>query len=105
MRNKFGVTQDKYCYPDSDVLVNLLNIRDAGKLAEAETEFSAHRYITYQSSIRTLTDFSFDHLKHLHHHLFQDLYELSISRKAILAFALGCALSLKQINYFKAYLH
>lgn len=75
MRNKYGVTQDKYCYPDSDVLVNLLNIRDAGKLAEAETEFSAHRYITYQSSIRTLTDFSFDHLKHLHHYLFQDLYE------------------------------
>lgn len=75
MRDKYGVTQDKYCYPDSDVLVNLLNIRDADKLAEAEAEFTAHRYITYESSILTLSDFSFDHLKHLHHHLFQDLYE------------------------------
>lgn len=75
MRDKYGVTQDKYCYPDSDVLVNLLNIRDANKLADAEAEFTAHRYITYQSSIQTLSDFSLDHLKHLHHHLFQDLYE------------------------------
>lgn len=75
MRDKYGVTQDKYCYPDSDVLVNLLNIRDANKLADAEAEFTAHRYITYQSSIQALSDFSLDHLKHLHHHLFQDLYE------------------------------
>lgn len=75
MRDKYGVTQDKYCYPDSDVLVNLLNIRDANELADAEAEFTAHRYITYQSSIQALSDFSLDHLKHLHHHLFQDLYE------------------------------
>ncbi|MFC3121398.1 Fic/DOC family protein [Agaribacter flavus] len=75
MRDKYGVTQDKYCYPDSDVLVNLLNIRDANILADAEAEFTAHRYITYESSIQTLSDFSLDHLKHLHHHLFQDLYE------------------------------
>ncbi len=75
MRDKYGVTQDKYCYTDSDVLVNLLNIRDANKLADAEAEFTAHRYITYESSIQTLSDFSLDHLNHLHHHLFQDLYE------------------------------
>lgn len=75
MRDKYGVTHDSYCYPDSDVLVNLLNIRDADELAEAEAGFTAERYRTYESHKLSLTDFSFEHLQHLHHHLFQDLYE------------------------------
>ena len=32
--------RDKYCYPDSDILVNLLNLRDANTLAEAEFQDS-----------------------------------------------------------------
>lgn len=75
MRDKYGATHDKYCYPDSNVLVNLLDIRDPDSLEEAETEFSAKRYRTYESSELSLCDFSFAHLKKLHHHLFQDLYE------------------------------
>lgn len=75
MCDKYGVTHDSYCYPDSDVLVNLLNIRDADELAEAEAGFTAERYRTYESRQLSLTDFSFEHLQHLHHHLFQDLYE------------------------------
>ena len=75
MRDKYGVTQDKYCYPGTDVLINLLDIRDAELLADAEAEFTAHRYITYESSILNLSDCSFSHLKSLHYHLFQDLYD------------------------------
>lgn len=75
MRDKYGVTQDKYCYPGTDVLINLLDIRDAERLANAEAEFTAHRYITYESSILDCSDFSFSHLKSLHYHLFQDLYD------------------------------
>lgn len=75
MRDKYGVAHDKYCYPDSDVLVNLLDIRDADALDEAEAEFTAERYRTYESSPLLLSEFSFEHLKHLHYHLFQDLYE------------------------------
>lgn len=75
MRDKYGVGHDKYCYPNSDVLVNLLNIRDSTLLDEAEAEFTAERYRTYEPSQQTLSDFSFEHLKHLHHHLFQDLFE------------------------------
>lgn len=75
MRDKYGVTQDKYCYPDSDVLINLLNIREADTLAEAEAEFTAERYRTYQSPQLSISDFTFKHLKALHYHLFQDLYE------------------------------
>lgn len=75
MRDKYGVGHDNYCYPNSDVLVNLLNIRDSTLLDEAEAEFTAERYRTYEPSQQTLSDFSFEHLKHLHHHLFQDLFE------------------------------
>lgn len=75
MRDKYGVAQDKYCYPDSDVLINLLDIQDAGLLAEAEAEFTAERYRTYQASHLALIDFNLAHLQQLHHHLFQDIYE------------------------------
>ncbi|RVU37040.1 cell filamentation protein Fic [Rheinheimera riviphila] len=74
MPDKYGVLQDKYCYPDTDVLINLLNIRDADLLAEAEAEITAVRYQTYLSSVRPLHDFTFEHLQFLHIHLFQDLY-------------------------------
>lgn len=75
MRDKYGVEHDSYCYPSSDVLINLLNIRDADELAEAEAEFTAERYRTYEAKQLPLTDFSFEHLQQLHYHLFQDLYE------------------------------
>ncbi len=74
MRDKYGVAQDKYCYPDSDTLINLLNISDSNVLAEAEAAITAKRYISYKSPTLSLSDFSFEHLKYLHHHLFQDLY-------------------------------
>lgn len=75
MRDKYGVAQDKYCYPGTDVLTNLLDIRNADKLAEAEIEFTAERYRLYQSPRATIQQFTFEHLKKLHHHLFQDVYE------------------------------
>lgn len=75
MRDKYGVASDKYCYSDSDVLINLLNIRDPDILSEAEAEFTAERYRTYNPSQNTISDFTLEHLKHLHFHLFQDLYD------------------------------
>lgn len=75
MLDKYGVHHDSYCYPDSDVLINLLGIKDAQQLSEAETEFTTERYLTYESNCSSPTDFSIEHLQHLHHHLFQDLYE------------------------------
>lgn len=74
MPDKYGVTHDTYCYPNSDVLINLLDIQDSEILGEAEAEFTAERYRTYIPSQRTLYHFSFNHLKQLHRHLFQDLY-------------------------------
>ena len=74
MRDKYGVAQDKYCYPASDVLINLLDIRESDILDQAEAEFTAERFRTYDSPEQPLSKFSLEHLKHLHHHLFQDLY-------------------------------
>ena len=34
---------NKYCYPETDVLINKLNISDAGQLFEAEKELAAIR--------------------------------------------------------------
>jgi cell filamentation protein len=75
MRDKYGVANDKYCYPNSDVLINLLGIRESELLDQAEADFTAERYRTYASSPQTIDDFSFEHLKRLHHQLFQDVYE------------------------------
>ena len=75
MRDKYGVESDSYCYSGSDVLINLLNIKNPHELAEAETEFTAERYRSYESRQLSPQDFSFEHLQHLHHHIFQDLYE------------------------------
>lgn len=67
--------QDKYCYPGSDILINLLDIQDAVLLAQAEADFTAERYRTYQATHLELNDFNLAHLKQLHRHLFQDIYE------------------------------
>lgn len=75
MRDKYGVAQDSYCYPKSDVLVNKLNITDANELAEAELAFTAFRYSKYSSTIKSLHQFSLNHLRHLHWYLFQDVYD------------------------------
>lgn len=70
MRDKYGVGQDPYCYPDSDVLVNKLGIRAEDTLAAAEIEFSTLRYKSYRSATSQIQDFTRDHLQCLHLHLF-----------------------------------
>ncbi|MCC5880288.1 MAG: Fic family protein [Idiomarina sp.] len=74
MRDKYGVSHDSYCYEGTDVLINKLNIRDAEELAHAEAEFTTLRYQGYRSNPLNITQYNFNHLKTLHHHLFQDLY-------------------------------
>ncbi|MGR5347288.1 putative adenosine monophosphate-protein transferase Fic [Vibrio mediterranei] len=75
MRDKYGVSQDHYCYPHSNTLINLLDIRDSEKLDEAEVAFSEQRYIEYSSLVSGLEDFDMKHFLHLHWVLFQDVYQ------------------------------
>lgn len=74
MRDKYGIGQDSYCYPGTDILINVLNIQDVEVLEEAETAFTTTRYLSYQSELSILSQFDFSHLKFLHFYLFQDLY-------------------------------
>jgi len=62
-----------YCYPNSEVLINKLNIHDKQKLYEAERRITMLR-------LSDLIDkplegkFDFRHLQSIHQYIFQDIY-------------------------------
>lgn len=64
----------KYCYPDSDVLINKLDIRDKNELFFAEMKLTSAR--VQKLELNPLKgDFDFLHLKAIHKYIFQDIYE------------------------------
>lgn len=63
-------------YPNTTTFVNLLNISSSKELRDKEAGFTAIRSIELlQRADLTPQSFDFKHLKSIHHHLFQDLYE------------------------------
>ena len=63
-------------YPNTTILVNLLNVTSSKVLRDKEAGFTAIRSIElFQNANLTPQTFDFKHLKSIHHHLFQDLYE------------------------------
>ena len=68
-----------YCYPNSDVLVNKLNIQDSRDLFEAEKKLTYIRLKELQDN-PIKGDFNFDHLREIHKYIFQDL---KISQKTV----------------------
>ncbi|MFN2381478.1 MAG: putative adenosine monophosphate-protein transferase Fic [Guyparkeria sp.] len=72
MPDKYGVSDDPYCYPGTNVLVNRLNITDAVELNQVEAEITALR-------ARTLTPqferFDAVRFRDIHYYLFRDLYD------------------------------
>lgn len=77
MDNKYKYTYEKtgnYCYKDTDILINKLNIKKDEDLYFAERELVSYRvYELNEKPIRG--EFNFDHLKDIHNYLFQDIYE------------------------------
>lgn len=67
-------SDNKYCYPGTDVLRNKLNIQDKDTLHEAERELSMARYFAMEEKGVT-GDFSLKHICSIHKELFGDLYE------------------------------
>ena len=65
---------DSYCYPESDVLRNKLDIRNQAALDAFEADATAIRMVELIESPIT-GDFDFKHLLALHYHLFQDIYD------------------------------
>lgn len=69
----YTTVQSIYCYPDSNVLKNKLNIRDPGELKRAEEEFVAvKQLVLLQDPIRGR--FTMTHLLRIHRFLFEDVY-------------------------------
>lgn len=62
-----------YCYPNSDILINKLNIKDSDKLYVAERKLTA---IRVQELFFEPIEGQFDlnHLCAVHKHIFQDVY-------------------------------
>lgn len=62
-----------YCYPDTDILINKLDIHDQRQLLEAEIRIVSIRL--YQLQVQPVSgNFDFKHLCSIHKHIFQDLY-------------------------------
>jgi len=63
----------KYCYPDSNVLINKLNIRNHAELFESEKRITFARLQQLQSNPLP-GKYDFQHLKDIHRFIFQDIY-------------------------------
>lgn len=62
-----------YCYPETDILINKLNIHDDSILQEAERELTSRRLVQLaEHPINGRFDYS--HLKRIHRFIFQDVY-------------------------------
>lgn len=70
--DKYGVGNDHYCYPDSAVLKNRLNIREMSLLESAERDITS---FTIQQIDFEPPPYNIDYLQKLHYQLFSELYE------------------------------
>lgn len=77
MNNKYYYEYEwdsKYCYPESYVLKNKLNIKVQEELEEAERAITSIK--TSQAVVNRIEgDFDFEHLKRIHRFLFEDIYD------------------------------
>ena len=65
--------QDPYCYPGSDVLRNLFDLRNEVDLARAEAKITVLRLDQLRQ--RPVSGkFDLDHLQRIHRHIFRDVY-------------------------------
>ena len=115
---KYSYLDDKgiYCYEDSDVLVNKLNIRDEKIFYKAERLYSSIRQSELNAS-PLKGDLGFNHLKSIHRYLFQDLFywagkvrTVAIAKASMFClpqhiegYAADIFSKLKKDNYYKNY--
>lgn len=72
MIDKYGAGQDPYCYCDSHILKNLLNIRDESTLQEAELDLSS---LAAKNLDFAEPPYDLIYLRRIHNILFADIYE------------------------------
>ena len=72
--------EDPNCYPKTDTLINLLDIKTNTELEEAELEITSFRLEQFSPKFNNLT---FEYLKHIHQYLFQDIYACAGQVRAV----------------------
>ena len=73
MNQEANIQDDPYVYPGTSILRNLADIRDAGRLERFESDHCFVRLLElYENPVPP--GFDLNHLKRIHHHLFQDVY-------------------------------
>lgn len=65
--------EDKYCYPNSNVLINKKGIQNKKEFLKAEIHYTAYRLYSLQEKPIS-GKFDFEHLCKLHKTIFQDLF-------------------------------
>lgn len=68
------VSQSRYCYPGTDVLINKENIKDAKALSEYEADVTLIRQYELEKEGLVKGRFGVTHLKKIHAYIFQDVY-------------------------------
>ncbi len=63
----------EYCYPDSNVLINTLGIKDYNELVTAEREITSLKIAMAKVNVIN-GNFDFEHLKRIHKFIFEDIY-------------------------------
>jgi len=78
MKEDYGssTTNSIYCYADSSVLKNKLNIKDYDKLKKVEKELTFMKIDALYERPITGT-FNITHLKKIHKYLFEDIYDFA----------------------------
>lgn len=74
MTELYAAGIDRYCYPDSSVLRNKFDIRDAQLLADAESLCSQQRLAELYTDHPVAGRFGLTHLSRIHRFVFQDVY-------------------------------
>ncbi len=72
------MSDTKYCYPDTDVLINKLDIRDFDKLHIFERKLTMLRLLELLDKPIN-GKFDFKHLQAIHAYIFQDVYDWSMT--------------------------
>ena len=75
MTELYAAGVDRYCYPDSSVLRNKFDIRDAQLLADVESLYSQQRLAELYTDHPVAGRFGLTHLSRIHRFVFQDVYD------------------------------
>lgn len=73
METNYEPRNSKYCYPNTEILINKLNIKDAKKLSIYEAKITAAKSLSLRQKGIT-GNFDKKHFLEIHHYLFEDIY-------------------------------